>query len=94
MLSSYDRVDLREDSFEFTHSKDGKSIEVNGLEIRTSEMRGSGKNRKRVTTNQCFLIKGTYPETKFKIDKSIWIKGDLADSIVFKVTAFAIPAIL
>lgn len=41
MLSSYDRVDTREDSFEFTHEKDGKSIKVNGLEIRTSEMRGS-----------------------------------------------------
>lgn len=41
ILSSYDRVDTREDSFEFTHEKDGKSIKVNGLEIRTSEMRGS-----------------------------------------------------
>lgn len=92
LLSSYDRVDTQEDSFEFTHSKDGKSISVRGLEIMTSEMRGTGKNRRRVTTNRCFLMKGDYPETKFKIEKNILIKTDAMDSIGQNLVVFAAPA--
>lgn len=93
-LSSYDRVDAEEDSFHFIHEKDGKSIDVRGMELRTSEMRGSGKNRRRVTTNQCFLLKGEYPETRFKIAKRITIKGDMADSVAVQIASFLGPAVV
>lgn len=91
-LNSYDRVDAEEDSFHFVHEKDGKSIDVRGMELRTSEIRGSGKNRRRVTTNQCFLLKGDYPETRFKISKRITIKGDMADSVAVQIASFLGPA--
>ena len=55
-------------------------------------MRGTGKNRRRVTTNHCFLLRGEYPETKFKISKPVRIAGDVADSAIVKVLSFAIPA--
>lgn len=93
-LNSYDRVDAEEDSFHFVHGKDGKSIDVSGMELRTSEMRGSGKNRRRVTTNQCFLLKGDYPETRFKITERITIKGDMADSVGVQIASFLGPAVI
>lgn len=92
-LNSYDRIDCREDSFEFTHEKDGKSITVRGMELVTSKMQG-GKKKKRTTTNRCLLMQGEYPETKFEIDRSVHVKGDVADSKWLNAAFFLVPTLL
>ena len=45
-----------------------------------------------MTTNQCFLLKGEYPETRFKIAKRITVKGDMADSASIQIVSFLGPA--
>ena len=80
-LHSYDRIDTIEDSLGFKIQKDGKYIVVQGYELKTSEVRGSGKNRKRVTTNHCYLLKARFPSARIPLQNDLFIRTDEADSI-------------
>jgi hypothetical protein len=79
-LSSYDSIDRVEDSTHFTMEKDGKRFELNGFELETSEVRGSGKNRRRVTTNHCYLMKAHFPSARIPLSSDLFILSDQADS--------------
>lgn len=79
-LSSYDSIDRVEDSVHFSMEKDGKYFELNGFELETSEVRGSGKNRRRVTTNCCYLMKASFPSARIPINTDLYIFWDQADS--------------
>lgn len=37
-------------------------------------------------------MRGDYPDTRFEIEKSVRISGDVADSAAAKILSFAIPA--
>ncbi len=78
-LSSYDSLDRVEDSVYFDVEKDGKHFSVNWFEVETSEIRGSGKNRKRVTTNHCYLMKAVFPSTRIPLTSDLYITHDEAD---------------
>lgn len=80
-LNSYQTVDSVEDSIAFTLQKDGRYASVQGYELETSEVRGSWKNRRRVTTNHCYLLKTRLPSARMNITKDIFIKTDKADSL-------------
>lgn len=80
-LHSYDRIDTIEDSLGFKAQKDGKHIVVQGYELKTSEVRGSGKNRKRVTTNHCYLLKVRFPQVRIPLTNDLFIRTDEADSV-------------
>ena len=78
-LSSYDSLDRVEDSIYFDVEKDGKQFSVNWFEVETSEVRGSGKNRKRVTTNHCYLMKAVFPNARIPLTSDLYIIHDQAD---------------
>ena len=79
-IFSYDSLDKVEDSVHFTMENDGKIFSVNGFELETSEVRGSGKNRRRVTTNHDFLIRAVFPNARIPIKSDILISTDQADA--------------
>ena len=79
-LDSYDSLDRVEDSVHFNVEKDGKIFSVNGFELETSEMRWSGKNRRRVTTNHCYLMKAVFPYARIPLQDDLHILSDQADS--------------
>lgn len=79
-IQSYDRIERVEDSIHFTMENDGKAFSVNGFELQTSEVRGSGKNRRRVTTNHCYLLKAIFPNARIPIGSDLFILHDQADS--------------
>ncbi len=78
-LASYDQLDKVEDSIRFDIQKDGKMFAVNGFELETSEVRGSGKNRRRVTTNHCYLLKVIFPNARIPLTDDLLITQDFAD---------------
>ncbi|NRH21195.1 DUF3137 domain-containing protein [Candidatus Gracilibacteria bacterium] len=78
-LSSYDSLEKVEDSVHFGVEKDGKIFSVNGFELETSEMRGSGKNRRRVTTNHCYLMKAVFPSARIPLSSDLFIMHDEID---------------
>lgn len=78
-LSSYDSLDKVEDSVHFGVEKDGKIFSVNGFELETSEVRWSGKNRRRVTTNHCYLMKAVFPSARIPLASDLFIIHDEAD---------------
>lgn len=84
-LNSYERVDKIEDSIAFTLQKDGKYASVQWYELQTSEVRWSWKNRRRVITNHCYLLKTRLPSARINIKKDIFIKDDRSDSIGNKI---------
>lgn len=79
-LSSYDKIDRVEDSTYFNIDKDGKTFYVNGFELETSEIRWSGKNRRRVTTNHCYLMRAYFPHARIPLNNELLITQDVADS--------------
>lgn len=79
-LSSYDSIDTVEDSVHFTMENDGKMFSVNGFELKTSEMRGSGKNRHRETTNHAFLLKAVFPNARIPLKSDLLIVADQIDT--------------
>lgn len=79
-LQSYDSIDLVEDSTTFTMEKDRKWFSMNGFELKTSEVRGSGKNRRRVTTNHCYLMKIAFPYARIPLQDDLRILTDQADT--------------
>lgn len=78
-LSSYDRLDKVEDSVHFDVEKDGKIFSVNWFELETSEVRWSGKNRRRVTTNHCYLMKAVFPSARIPLMSDLFIMHDEVD---------------
>ena len=79
-LNSYERVDKIEDSIAFTLQKDGKYASVQWFELQTSEVRWSWKNRRRVITNHCYLLKTRLPSARLNIKNDIFIKDDRNDT--------------
>lgn len=53
---------------------------MNGFELKTSEVRGSGKNRRRVTTNHCYLMKIAFPYARIPLQDDLRILTDQADT--------------
>lgn len=84
VLASYDSLDRVEDSLHFDVESGGKIFSVNGFEVETSEVRGSGKNRKRVTTNHCYLIKAVFPNARIPLGSDLHIVTDQFDAPVSK----------
>ncbi len=78
-LSSYDSLDKVEDSVHFIVENDGKKFSLNGFELETSEVRWSGKNRRRVTTNHCYLMKAIFPNARIPLTSDLFIVHDEAD---------------
>lgn len=78
-ISSYDSLDKVEDSARYGVENDGKKFSVNGFELETSEMRWSGKNRRRVTTNHCYLMKAVFPNARIPLTNNLLIVHDEAD---------------
>lgn len=78
-LASYDSLDKVEDSVRFGVEKDGKTFSVNGFEVETSEIRWSGKNRRRITTNHCYLMKAVFPNARIPLTSDLFIMHDEAD---------------
>jgi Protein of unknown function (DUF3137) len=91
-LASYTSLDRVEDSIHFDIEKDGKQFSVNGFELETSEMRWSGKNRKRVTTNHCYLMKAVFPNARIPLSSDLFIVRDQLDAPV--TTKLLIPCML
>jgi len=79
-LNSYERIDKIEDSIAFTLQKDWRYATIQGYELETSEVRWSWKNRRRVTTNHCYLLKTRLPSARININTDIFIKTDKADN--------------
>lgn len=79
-IDSYDSMDRVEDSVHFDIEKDWKIFSVNGFELETSEVRGSGKNRRRVTTNHCYLMRAAFPHARIPLSSDLLITHDIADS--------------
>ena len=79
IIKSYDTIDLVEDSMEFEVERDGKKFFVNGFELQTSEIRWSGRDRKRVVTNHDYLIKAVFPSARIPLKSDLKIISDQAD---------------
>lgn len=79
-LESYTSLDRVEDSVSFDIEQDGKKFSVNGFEVETSEVRGSGKNRKRVTTNHCYLMKAIFLNARIPLNCDLLITTDQLDA--------------
>jgi hypothetical protein len=90
-LASYDSLDRVEDSLHFDVESDGKIFSVNGFELETSEVRGSGKKRRRVTTNHCYLIKVVFPNARIPLESDLFILTDRLDAPI--TTKLLIPII-
>lgn len=80
LIHSYDQIDTVEDSMWFTIEEWNKYIVIQWYELQTSEMRSSGKRRKRVTTNHCYLMKIRFPNNRIELQDDLLIKSDEADS--------------
>jgi Protein of unknown function (DUF3137) len=81
-ISSYDQIDRAEDSVYFSVERDGKTFVLNWFEVETSEMRWSGKNRKRVTTNHDYLMKIQFPHARIPLQSDMYIVSDVANKPV------------
>lgn len=75
-LNSYDSIKIVEDSIFFPMQKDGKNFYVHGFELETTQTRGSGKNRRTVTTNHDYLIKAEFPQARMPMNADLFIKTD------------------
>lgn len=80
-LNWYERIDKIEDSIAFTLNKDWKYASVQWYEIQTSKVRWSWKNRRRVVTNHCYLLKTRLPSARINIKNDIFIKDDRSDNV-------------
>ena len=78
-LSSYDTIEAVEDSTHFEIENNGKLFSVNGFEVKTSEVRWSGKDRKRETTNHCYLMRAVFPNARIPLQNDLLIVKDQAD---------------
>lgn len=83
-LNNYESIDKIEDSLAFTVQKDWKLALVQWYELETSEMQWSWKNRRRVVTNHCYLLKTRIPSARIKLDKNLFIRTDEADGWKWK----------
>lgn len=81
-LNSYDRVKKIEDSIGFRIEEDQKSLIAQGYELETTETRGSGKNRRTVTTNHCYLMKIRFPSARIPLEKTLFIRTDENETII------------
>lgn len=81
LLNSYDSIKSVEDSIYFPMQKDGKNFYVHGFELETAETRGSGKNRRTVTTNHDYLIKAEFPQARMPMNADLLIKTDAFENI-------------
>lgn len=79
-LNSYDSIKIVEDSIFFPMQKDGKNFYVHGFELETTQTRGSGKNRRTVTTNHDYLIKAKFPQARMPMNADLFIKTDSHDN--------------
>jgi len=79
-LSSYDSLDTVEDSVHFYVENNGMIFSLNGFELQTSEVRWSGRNRRRVTTNHCYLMKAVFPNARIPLNNDLRIIHDEADN--------------
>jgi len=84
LLRDYDRIDLEEDSIYFPIDNEGKSFFVNGYELKTSKSQGSGRNRKRVTTNHCYLMRAEFPHSRIPMESDLLIVSDFHDNPLWK----------
>lgn len=80
-LNSYDSIKIVEDSIFFPMQKDGKNFYVHGFELKTTETRGSGRDRRTVTTNHDYLIKAEFPQARIPMNADLFIKTDAFDNI-------------
>lgn len=81
-LSSYDQIDTVEDSVWFYIEEDRKILITQGYELQTSEIRGSGKHRKRVTTNHCYLLKVRFPQSRIPLENTLFIRSDEFETVI------------
>lgn len=79
-LKHYETIDKIEDSLAFTLKKDWKLAIIQWYELETSEMQWSWKNRRRVVTNHCYLLKTRIPNARIKLYKNLFIRTDVIDS--------------
>jgi Protein of unknown function (DUF3137) len=79
-LNSYDCIERVEDSIQFQVEKDGKTFIVHGFELETSEMKWSGKNRHRETTNHDYLLKAHFPQARIPLTSDLMIVQDQAET--------------
>lgn len=74
-LNSFDYIDYIEDSIYFNYDENWKKFFVNWFEFRSSKDQGSWKNRRRVTTNHCYLFKINFPNAKIPMKDNLFIKS-------------------
>ena len=79
-LQSYSMIETVEDSTQLSIEQDGKSFILNGFELKTSEMRGSGKHRRRVVTNHDYLMKIVFPHARIPIQSDLFLVPDTHES--------------
>jgi Protein of unknown function (DUF3137) len=78
-INSYDQIDRAEDSVYFSVERDNKIFVLNGYEFETSEIRWSGKSRKRITTNHDYLMKVQFPHARIPLQSDLYITKDYGD---------------
>ncbi len=70
-----------EDSIFFDVAKDNKNFSVHGFELQTSEETGTGKRRRKVMTNHCYLMRVHFPHARIPLQDDILIQQDTLDTL-------------
>ncbi len=65
-----------------TIEENRKFLIAQGYELQTSEVRGSGKNRRRVVTNHCYLMKVRFPLARIPLENTLYIHTDESDTVM------------
>lgn len=93
-IHSYDSIDTIEDSVGFIVEEWNKYVITQWYELKTSETRWSGKNRRKVTTNHCYLMKIRFPNNRIELQDDLLIKSDEADSPTGSIKYWVIGLII
>lgn len=81
LLKSYTDLDIVEDSIYFDVEKDNKRFTVHGFELQTSQVTGTGKRRRTVITNHCYLMRVHFPNARIPLQNDILIQKDSLDTL-------------
>lgn len=81
LLKPYTDLDIVEDSIFFDVAKDNKNFTVHGFELQTSEETGTGKRRRKVVTNHCYLMRVHFPHARIPLQDDILIQQDTLDTL-------------
>ncbi len=81
LIKQYTDIDIAEDSIYFDVAKDNKNFTVHGFELQTSEVTGTGKRRRSVVTNHCYLMRVHFPYARIPLQDDILIQQDTLDTL-------------